>query len=104
MEYTATVGGLADFLNDWAPIGLAESYDNVGLLVGRREWPVERVLVALDITEAVVEEAVQRGVQAVVAHHPVIFNGLKKLVGQSDAVRAVERAVQSRIALLAAHT
>jgi dinuclear metal center YbgI/SA1388 family protein len=104
MEYTATVGGLADFLNDWAPVGLAESYDNVGLLVGRREWHVERVLVALDITEAIVEEAVQRGAQAIVAHHPVVFQGLKKLVGQSDAVRAVECAIQSRIALLAAHT
>ena len=104
MEYTATVGGLADFLNDWAPVGLAESYDNVGLLVGRREWPVERILVALDITEAVVEEAVQCGAQAIVAHHPIVFQGLKKLVGQSDAVRAVERAIESKIALLAAHT
>ncbi len=104
MEYSSTVGGLADFLNDWAPFGLAESYDNVGLLVGRRERPVERVLVALDITEAVVLEGIERGVQAIVAHHPVVFSGLKKLVGQSDAVRAVERAIESKIALLASHT
>lgn len=99
-----TVGDLADFLNEWAPELLAESYDNVGLLVGRRAWAVERILVSLDVTEAVVEEAVRRGCQAIVAHHPVVFTGLKRLTGQSDAARAVELALQHRIALLAAHT
>lgn len=67
-----TVREIESFLYGWAPRELAESWDNVGLLVGDPEAAVERVLVALDITPQVVEEALERGCQLIVAHHPVM--------------------------------
>ena len=67
-----TVREIESFLYDWAPRELAESWDNVGLLVGDPEAAVERVLVALDITPQVAEEALERGCQLIVAHHPVM--------------------------------
>ena len=67
-----TVREIESFLYSWAPRELAESWDNVGLLVGDPEAAVERVLVALDITPQVAEEALERGCQLIVAHHPVM--------------------------------
>lgn len=67
-----TVREIESFLYGWAPRELAESWDNVGLLVGDPEATVERVLVALDITPQVAEEALERGYQLIVAHHPVM--------------------------------
>ena len=67
-----TVREIENFLYSWAPRELAESWDNVGLLVGDPEAAVERVLVALDITPQVAEEALERGCQLIVAHHPVM--------------------------------
>ena len=67
-----TVREIESFLYSWAPRELAESWDNVGLLVGDPEATVERVLVALDITPQVAEEALERGCQLIVAHHPVM--------------------------------
>ena len=67
-----TVREIESFLYGWAPRELAESWDNVGLLVGDPEATVERVLVALDITPQVAEEALERGCQLIVAHHPVM--------------------------------
>ena len=67
-----TVREIESFLYGWAPRELAESWDNVGLLVGDPEAAVERVLVALDITPQVAEEALERGCRLIVAHHPVM--------------------------------
>lgn len=67
-----TVREIESFLYSWAPRELAESWDNVGLLVGDPEAAVERILVALDITPQVAEEALERGCQLIVAHHPVM--------------------------------
>ena len=104
MENALKVRDIADWLEQWAPRHLAESYDNVGLLVGRRDMDVTKVLVSLDCTEQVVEEAEREGCQLIVSHHPVIFGGLKRLNGNSDVERTVMRAVQSNIALYAIHT
>lgn len=73
----AVVGDILHELEAWAPPALAEPWDNVGLLVGGAEEPVERALVALDITPAVCAEAVDKGANLVVSHHPVIFHPLK---------------------------
>ncbi len=67
-----TVRDIEKALFDWAPRELAEDWDNVGLLVGEPEAEVSRVLVALDITEAVVQEAIEQGAELIVAHHPVM--------------------------------
>ena len=67
-----TVRAIEQALYGWAPRELAESWDNVGLLVGDPDAPVSRILVALDITPAVVAEAADTGCQLIVAHHPVM--------------------------------
>ena len=104
MENALKVRDIAAWLEAWAPRHLAESYDNVGLLVGRHDAKVTKVLVSLDCTERVVEEAEREGCELIVSHHPVIFGGLKRLNGSDDVQRTVMRAVQSGIALYAIHT
>ena len=95
---------IALFLEQQAPLQLQESYDNSGLLVGEPNAEVNRVLVALDMTEAVVAEAVATGAQMIVAHHPVIFKPLKRLTGQTAVERTVMAALRGGIALYAIHT
>ena len=104
MENALKVRDISDWLEAWAPRHLAESYDNVGLLVGSPKDEVRKVLVSLDCTEAVVEEAEREGCQLIVSHHPVIFGGLKRLNGSNDVERTVMRALRSGIALYAIHT
>ena len=104
MENGLKVRDIAGWLETWAPKALAESYDNVGLLVGHPGDEVTRVLVSLDCTEEVVKEAEEAGCEMIVSHHPVIFGGLKRLQGASDVERTVMRAVKSNIALYAIHT
>lgn len=91
-----TVREIESFLYGWAPRKLAESWDNVGLLVGDPETAVERVLVALDITPQVAEEALERGCQLIVAHHPVMNCAWHPV----QAVRADDRQGRTLTALL----
>ena len=66
-------------LDAWAPLAFQESYDNVGLLVGDESMRVNGVLVTLDVTDEVITEAKEKGCNLIVAHHPVLFKGLKKI-------------------------
>ncbi|HBC27709.1 MAG TPA: Nif3-like dinuclear metal center hexameric protein [Ruminococcaceae bacterium] len=75
-----TAGDIYDFLDSFAPFATAMDFDNAGLLVGDRDVPVSSVLLSLDITPGVVEEAAQLGAQLIVSHHPVIFDPLKRLI------------------------
>ena len=68
-----TVGSLSDFLNQLAPLSLSEDWDNTGLLVGNRDQPVTKLMTCLTVTENVVCEAVQEGVDLIVSHHPMLF-------------------------------
>lgn len=95
---------IAEFLEGRAPRSLQESYDNVGLQVGDPDAQVDRVLVCLDCTEAVVEEAAAKGCGLVISHHPVIFKGLKALTGSDHVQRTVMAALRHGIALYAIHT
>lgn len=99
-----TVGDVAKRIEQLAPLHLQESYDNAGLIVGDASSIVSKVLVCLDITEDVVLEAVHRSCQLIVAHHPIIFKGLKRLVGASYVERTVMLALKHNVALYAAHT
>jgi len=74
-----TIRALTACLEAWAPLAYQESYDNAGLIVGNPATPVEGVLVTLDATEAVIDEAIAKGCNVVVAHHPIVFKGLKKI-------------------------
>lgn len=87
-----------------APPGYQESYDNAGLLAGDATWEVTGVLTCLDSTEAVIEEAVHKGCNMVVAHHPIIFKGLKRLTGRSYVERVIISAIKNNVAVYAAHT
>jgi len=87
-----------------APPHLQESYDNAGLIVGDPETPVTGVLFCLDSTEAVVDEAIRKGCNLVVAHHPIVFRGLKRLNGANYVERTVIQAIRKNVALYAIHT
>ena len=89
-----------DYLNEIAPFDTAMSFDNVGLLVGDEKTVSDKVLVALDATRAVVEEAVRVGARIVVTHHPVIFEPLKALSSRSVPYLAAQQGVT----ILSAHT
>ncbi len=95
---------VTDFLESLAPRTYQESYDNSGLLTGTPQQEVTGILVTLDCTEDVVEEAINSGCNLIIAHHPIIFKGLKKLTGSNYVERTVIRAVQHAIAIYAIHT
>jgi dinuclear metal center YbgI/SA1388 family protein len=88
----------------FAPLQYQESYDNVGLLFGNADWEVTGVLLTLDATEAVIEEAIEKGCNLVVAHHPIVFGGLKKINGNNYVERVAIKAIKNDIAVYAAHT
>ena len=100
MQISAIVG----FLESLAPPVYQESYDNAGLLTGSGSWECTGVLTTLDATEEVVEEAASRGCNLIVAHHPIIFKGLKGLTGKNYIERTVIAAIKRDIAIYAIHT
>lgn len=91
-------------LEQVAPLPYQESYDNAGLICGNADWPVKGVLIALDATEPVIDEAIQAGCNLVIAHHPIVFRGLKKLNGSNYVERAVIQAIKHDVAIYASHT
>lgn len=93
-----------DYLESWAPKAYQESYDNSGLIVGDKNQAVSGVLVCLDSTEDVVQEAVDKNCNLVVAHHPIIFSGLKSLTGKNYIERTIIKAIKHDIAIYAIHT
>lgn len=95
---------VAAAIEEFAPLGLQESYDNAGLAVGRPDAEVHKALLAVDVTEEVIEEAAAEGCDIIITHHPVIFHPLKRLNSASYTERCVEQAVRLGIALYAAHT
>ena len=92
------------FLESIAPLALQEDYDNSGLLVGDPGLVVTGVLLCLDCTEKVVEEAYKRKCNLIIAHHPFIFKGLKRIIGKTYPERILLKAVKNDIAIYAIHT
>jgi len=88
----------------WASPTWAESYDNVGLLVGDRTQPIKKILVALDASDAVIEEAIENGCDIIVAHHPIIRDPLKSITAQCAAGRKIIRLISNGISLYVSHT
>ncbi|MBQ9197732.1 MAG: Nif3-like dinuclear metal center hexameric protein [Clostridia bacterium] len=99
-----TVKTVLDWLNEIAPFETAESYDNVGLLVGSLNAPVERILVALDVTPGVLDEAKTLNVQLIVTHHPLMFRGTKRILEDDYEGGLICRMVRENISMIAAHT
>lgn len=98
------VRDIAVLIEEFAPLSLQESYDNAGLVVGRPEDEVHGVLIAVDVTEEVIEEALSKGCDMIVTHHPIIFHALKRFNSEGPVQRCVEKAIRSGVALYAAHT
>jgi dinuclear metal center YbgI/SA1388 family protein len=95
---------LIKYLENWAPPAYQESYDNSGLLVGDENEEIKGVLVSLDCIEAVVEEAIEKKCNVIVAHHPIIFQGLKRITGKNYIERTILKAIKNDIAIYACHT
>lgn len=99
-----TVRDISDVLEKFAPLPLQESYDNAGLQVGNPESEVHAVLLCLDVTSDVLEEAIRRKCDMIVSHHPLIFHGLKSLTGADETQRIAMRALATGVAIYSAHT
>ena len=99
-----TVADVMQCLERIAPKAYQESYDNVGLLVGEPRWEVSGIKTCLDITVPVLEDALVSGCNLVIAHHPIIFGGLKRIHTSNEVERVVRFAIKNDIALYAAHT
>ncbi len=95
---------ITNYIESLAPLSFQESYDNAGLIVGNPEAKVKGILISLDVTEAVVREAVEKNVNLIIAHHPVVFKGLKRFTGGNYVERTVISAIKNDIAIYAAHT
>ncbi len=99
-----TVAEVGKLLDTLAPLHYAEDFDNVGLLVGNPDSKITGILVALDTLEEVIDEALQNNCNLVVSFHPIIFGGLKKLVGKTYVERVVIKAITHNIAIFSPHT
>lgn len=99
-----TIKDICDELESIAPLSYQESYDNSGLLVGNPANTAKGVLLSLDVTEAVIQEAVDKGCNMLVAHHPLIFGGVKKLTGKNYVERCIVKAIKADVAIYAIHT
>lgn len=95
---------IIDFLEERFPLNYAESFDNVGLIVGSPEQEVSSVLITLDTLEEVVDEAILSKCNLIVSFHPIIFSGLKKLTGSNYVEKAVIKAIKNDISIYAIHT
>lgn len=88
----------------FAPLSLQESYDNAGLIVGRADDEVNKALLAVDVTEDVIAEAIEEGCDMIITHHPIVFHPMKRFNSASQTERCVEEAIRRGIVLYAAHT
>ena len=91
-------------LEQFAPLPLQESWDNAGLQVGLTETEVSGALLCLDVNEKILDEAIQKGCNLVVSHHPLLFRGLKTISDLTDVQRTVRKAIQRDICVVSMHT
>lgn len=94
------IKSIFDFLNEKFPVETACDFDNVGLLIGNKNRSVTKVLVALDCTNAAVDEAIKMGAQLIITHHPVIFESIKSI----DADGKIGRLIENKISVISMHT
>jgi dinuclear metal center YbgI/SA1388 family protein len=98
------ISEVTQFLESLAPLSSQESYDNAGLIVGNATAELTQALICLDSTEEVVDEAIATGCNLIIAHHPIVFRGLKSLTGRTYIERVVMKCIKHDIALYAIHT
>lgn len=98
------IGQIIKLLETLAPPAYQESYDNAGLITGDAGWNCTGILVSLDVTEVVVQNAIANGCNLIVAHHPIVFGGLKKINGKNYVEQTVIAAIKNDVAIYAIHT
>jgi dinuclear metal center YbgI/SA1388 family protein len=95
---------ITSYLESIAPLSHQESYDNAGLICGDENMEINAALICLDSTEAVIDEAITQGCNLIIAHHPIVFSGIKKLNGKNYIERVLIKAIKNDIAIYASHT
>ncbi|MBK5202807.1 MAG: Nif3-like dinuclear metal center hexameric protein, partial [Prolixibacteraceae bacterium] len=95
---------ITNYIESIAPLSYQESYDNAGLIVGNGSDETNGALITLDVTEPVIDEAIRLKFKLIIAHHPLIFNGIKKINSSTEIGRCLIKAVKNNIAVYAAHT
>jgi dinuclear metal center YbgI/SA1388 family protein len=98
------IKAIISYLEQLAPLSTQEDYDNCGLITGNPEQEIESALITLDCTEEVIKEAISKRISFIIAHHPIVFKGLKKFNGKNYVERAVIMAIKHDIAIYAIHT
>jgi putative NIF3 family GTP cyclohydrolase 1 type 2 len=99
-----TIQDIVSYLEKIAPPSYQESYDNAQLITGNPKDELKGVLCSLDATEAVVDEAIDLGCNMIVAHHPIVFKGLKSFTGKNYVEKTIVKAIKNDIAIFAIHT
>ena len=99
-----TVNDICLALEELAPLALQENYDNAGLQVGERQQPLSGVLLCVDVTEEIVQEAVEKNCNMIISHHPLIFNGIKSITGENYVERTLRMSILNDIAIYSSHT
>ncbi len=100
----ARVADIAKKMERLAPLSLVEEWDNVGLQVGREDAEIESVMLALDVTDSVLDSAIKHGCGMIIAHHPLFFRDIKAVTERTSAGAVALRAAESRVAVYIAHT
>ncbi len=95
---------ITNHLEEIAPLSFQESYDNSGFITGNKDDELKGVLITIDTTEDVVEEAINKNVNLIISHHPIVFRGLKKITGKNYIDRTIIKAIKNDIAIYAIHT
>lgn len=95
---------ITSYIESIVPLAFQEDYDNAGLIVGNPEMDLSGAIITVDVTEDIVDEAIQKGANLILAHHPIVFAGLKKITGKNYIERIIIKAIKNDIAIYAAHT
>lgn len=95
---------ITTILEEFAPLSLQENYDNSGLIIGNPNDNITAALICLDSTEETVDEAIAKGCNLIIAHHPILFSGIKKLNGNNYIERTIIKAIKNNISIYASHT
>jgi dinuclear metal center YbgI/SA1388 family protein len=99
-----TAREVAAILEEWAPLSIQESWDNAGFCIGLPQTEVTGVLLCLDLSMQVIDEALSMGANMIISHHPLIFQGIKQICGQNELARMVAKAIRHDLVVYAAHT
>ena len=95
---------ITSYIESIAPLSFQEDYDNAGLIIGNPDLELTGVLITVDVTEEIVEEAIRKKTNLILAHHPIMLSGVKKITGKNFTERIVLKAIKNDIAIYAAHT